>query len=88
MGSILETDQARVRDAAFRRLLRTGTAATAEQLAADLDRSHEEVTAAVTALAGRGSLRLDEHGAVIGAGGLSVQPDRHEIELDGRRFWT
>ena len=33
-------------------------------------------------------MRRNAAGEVVGSGGLSVVPDRHEIELDGRRFWT
>ena len=85
MGSIpdtdrLDTDRATVRDAA--------APVTTGQLATDLDRSQSQIAAALADLAERGEVRLDEHGAVSGAGGLSVHPDRHEIELDGRRFWT
>lgn len=35
-----------------------------------------------------GRIRRDKSGAVTGSAGLSVMPDRHEIELDGRRYWT
>ncbi len=33
-------------------------------------------------------MRRNTKGEVVGSGGLSVIPDRHEIELDGRRLWT
>jgi alkylmercury lyase len=88
MAGLLDTESAVVRDAAFRRLLRTGAPASTEQLAADLDRTPGEVSAAVATLHQRGSIRRDNDGAVTGAGGLSIQPDRHQIELGGRRFWT
>ncbi len=36
-----------------------------------------------------GRIRLDAEGRVMGAVGLSVEPDRHRIDLDdGRTFWT
>ncbi|MBJ7597967.1 organomercurial lyase [Candidatus Nephthysia bennettiae] len=35
-----------------------------------------------------GRIRLDDRRRVTGSGGLSVGPDRHQIELDGRKFWT
>src|SRR5262245_61829299 len=47
-----------------------------------------EVDAAVRHLQAAGQIRVDEAGAIIGSAGLSVIADRHEIELDGRRFWT
>jgi alkylmercury lyase len=79
---------ARVRDAAFARLLRTGSPATAGELATDLAVPVEEVWAAIAALHGAGRIRLDARGDVAGSAGLSVAADRHEIEIDGRRFWT
>jgi alkylmercury lyase len=36
----------------------------------------------------QGQIRLDEDGRIIDSTGLSIQPDRHEINLDGRQFWT
>jgi alkylmercury lyase len=35
-----------------------------------------------------GRIRRDETGRVVGSAGLSVIPDRHRIELNGRTFWT
>ena len=35
-----------------------------------------------------GRIRSDQDGLVVGSAGLSVSKDRHEIELEGRRFWT
>ena len=31
---------------------------------------------------------MDAEGKITGAAGLSVVPDRHEVEISGRRFWT
>jgi len=77
-----------VRGAAFRRLLRTGRPASSAQLAAELDKSEADIRAVVDELLGRGWLRGDDHDHVVGASGLSIHPDRHEIVLDGRQFWT
>jgi alkylmercury lyase len=35
-----------------------------------------------------GRIRRDGQGNLIGSAGLSVIRDRHEVEIDGRRFWT
>ncbi len=35
-----------------------------------------------------GRIRRDDTGRVVGSAGLSVIPDRHEIHLAGRTFWT
>lgn len=77
-----------VRVAAFRRLLRTGVAASLADIAAELAQPEEAVRAAADALRARGSLRFDPERRVVGAGGLSVTPDRHAITLAGRPFWT
>ncbi len=79
---------AEVRKAAFRRLLRTGTATPIADLASDLDRPEPEIVAAVEELKGQGRIRLDEEGRIVGTAGLSVSPDRHRIELGGRTLWT
>jgi alkylmercury lyase len=77
-----------VRGAAFRHLLRTAAPATPDQLADDLGQSPDQVRAALDTLRGQGVARLDATGRVIGAAGLSIRSDRHEIDLGGRRFWT
>ena len=77
-----------IRRHAFRRLLHTGTPVTPAWLAADLGRPQPDLTTAVTDMHDRGQLRLDDQGAITGAAGLSVTPDRHQIDLPGGRFWT
>jgi hypothetical protein len=71
-----------IRGAAFRRLI------SIEDLATDLGRSVEEVRRQMDELSRVGRVRLDNGGRVAGSGGLSIGPDRHQIELDGRKFWT
>lgn len=88
MNTITEPVAERVRGAAFRHLARTGAPTTAAQLAADLEYTEPAVQDAIDGLARHGSLRLDDQGQVVGSAGLSIQPDRHEIDLDGHRFWT
>ena len=77
-----------VRGAAFRRLLRTRTPVSPAQLADDLHHPEHDIRAAVDTLNQQGRVRLDAQGRVVGAAGLSIQPDRHQIDLDGHRFWT
>lgn len=74
--------------AAFRRLLRTAAPATPDQLARDLNQPPAQLRAAIDTLRRQGLARLDAAGQVIGAAGLSIRPDRHEIDLGGRRLWT
>jgi alkylmercury lyase len=77
-----------VSGAAFRQLLRTGTAAPISDLAADLDRPEPEIESAVEKLKSEGGIHVDDQGRVVGAAGLSIGPDRHRIELGDRTFWT
>lgn len=74
--------------AAFRRLLHTGEPATTTQLADDLQQPEATVQAAIDELHRQGQLRLDDDGRILGSAGLSIRPDRHEIHLNGRQFWT
>jgi alkylmercury lyase len=79
---------AAVDGAAFRRLLHTAQPASFAQVADDLHHPEPVVQAAIDDLRKQGQMRLDEHGRIIGSAGLSVEPDRHEINLEGRQFWT
>ncbi|HKW73139.1 MAG TPA: organomercurial lyase [Candidatus Dormibacteraeota bacterium] len=77
-----------VRNAAFRRLLSTASPVAVANLAEATGISSEEVSAVLEELHNAGRIRRDAGGRVIGSAGLNVTPDRHEIDLDGRRFWT
>ena len=88
---ILETSgdsQALVRTAAFRLLLARSEAIGAEELALHSGIKPERLFRLLDELDAAGRIRLNTAGEVVGSAGLSVVPDRHEIELDGRRFWT
>lgn len=69
-----------IRGAAFRRLLRTSSAATIEELAADLGRPAEDIGRRVHELDRLGRIRLDDGGRVARSAGLSIgarpAPDR------------
>lgn len=77
-----------VQRAAFRLLLARGKPITLAELAEHSGIRLEPVSKLVELLDGGGRIRRNAAGEVVGSGGLSVVPDRHEIELDGRRFWT
>ncbi len=88
---ILETpsdSQALVRRAAFRLLLARSEPVEAKELARATGIKLERLLPLLDILDGAGRIRRDGSGRVVGSAGLSVIPDRHEIELDGRRFWT
>ena len=88
---ILETpsdSQALIRRTAFRLLLARSEPVDEEQLAAATGISPSRLSKLLDTLESAGRIRRDGSGRVVGSAGLSVTPDRHEIELDGRRFWT
>ena len=77
-----------VRVAAFRRLLARSEPIAAEEIAAHTGIRTDRVAQLLDQLDGAGQMRRNASGHVVGSAGLNVVPDRHEIELDGRRFWT
>ncbi len=88
---VLETpsdSQALIRQVAFRLLLAQSEPIDLGQLATATGINSERLSALLEDLDHAGRIRRDESGRVIGSAGLSVMPDRHEIELDGRKFWT
>ncbi len=80
--------QTLVQRAAFQLLLARGGAIGLNDLAQHSGVRLESVSNLVDLLDGAGRVRRNVAGEVVGSGGLSVIADRHEIELDGRRFWT
>jgi len=80
--------EARIRRVAFRLLLAESEPIAVEQLSAATGIELERLRPLLDELAMAGRIRRDESGRVVGSAGLSIIPDRHEIELDGRRFWT
>jgi len=80
--------QALLRKAAFQLLLARGDAIDLDSLQAHTGLSSESVSTMVGVLDSAGRIRRNTKGEVVGSCGLSVIPDRHEIELDGRRLWT
>jgi alkylmercury lyase len=66
------------------RLLAEGRPVSSERLAAALDRSHEEVEAAIRQLP---NVEFDERGAIIAAG-LSLSPTPHQFLVNGHSLYT
>ena len=88
---ILETpsdSQDLIRRAAFRVLLAHSEPIDVDQLTTATGINTKRLSSLLDELDGAGRIRRDESGRVIGSAGLSVIPDQHQIELDGRRFWT
>jgi Alkylmercury lyase len=80
--------QALIRTAAFRLLLAQHDVLSVEELVAATGIRREKLAGHLQELDRAGRIRRDQAGGVVGSAGLSVTKDRHEIELDGRTFWT
>ncbi len=88
---ILETpsdSQALIRRIAFRLLLTQSEPIDVDQLSAATGIKTDRLSPSLDELDSAGRIRRDGGGRVVGSAGLSVIPDRHEIELEGRKFWT
>jgi alkylmercury lyase len=73
---------------AFWLLLDHGHPVEVGALADALQREPAAVAAAVDRLAQAGRNRRDRAGRLLGSHGLSVVPTRHELMVDGKRYWT
>ncbi|TMC39215.1 MAG: hypothetical protein E6J28_04010 [Chloroflexi bacterium] len=80
--------QAVVRTAAFRLLLERSAPLGPDDLQQATGIRRERLVGLLDDLDRAGRIRRDERGNVVGSAGLSVTADRHEIHLDGRRYWT
>lgn len=85
---VLDSDAARVRQAAFRRLVATVAPVDVATLAVDTDLTPDQVESSLADLAVSGAVARHPAGPVVAAGGLSAIPSRHQLRLDGRQFWT
>jgi len=77
-----------VRAAGFRLLLAEGRPVTIDELATALCSDADTVGSLVATLDGRGWIRRDADGRLIGSAGLSVVAWRHEMHVGERLFWT
>lgn len=77
-----------VRTAAFQLLVTRAEAIASEALAEVTGLSLDRLAVLLDQLDRAGRIRRDGAGRVVGSAGLSVIPDRHEIEVEGRQFWT
>jgi alkylmercury lyase len=84
----LSDSQALIRRIAFRLLLEQSQPIGVEELSAATGIKSDRLLGLLDELDSGGRIRRDEGGHVVGSAGLSVIPDRHEIELEGRKFWT
>ncbi len=73
---------------AFGLLLKTGAPVEVDELARSMQADAAVLTGTLDRLARAGRIRLDPAGRLIGSAGLSVVPDRHQLVIEDRTFWT
>ncbi len=77
-----------LRTVAFRLLFTGAEPIAPETLARASGIRLDQLAPLIDQLDQAGRIRRDGAGRVVGSAGLSVTPDRHEIVVEGRRFWT
>ena len=77
-----------VRTAAFRLLLAKRGPIGEEALATETGINPDRLNELLQELDQAGWIQRDDARRVVGSAGLSIVPDRHEIEIGGHRFWT
>lgn len=88
-GRIRVSDRHRVvQAAAFALLLAHGRPVSGHQIAERTELTHADVEALLADFDAVGRVRFDLDGHVVGIAGLSIEPTRHRIDLDGTIRWT
>lgn len=80
--------KALVRAASFRLLLARSEPVGEEMLATETGIPPDRLNELLQELDQAGWIRRDDAANVVGSAGLSIRPDRHEIEVGGHQFWT
>lgn len=80
--------ESKVEVIAFQTLLRSGERVKVESIGKELGRKTDDVMTDIKALQCKGHIELDNEGFIVGVGGLSSAPTKHELSIDGRRFWA
>jgi hypothetical protein len=81
----VETD---ILAAAFQTLLRSGERVKMQFLGQVVGWKTDDIIAHTKVLQRRGHIQLDDEGFIVGAAGLSSVPTKHDLLVDGRRFWA
>jgi len=73
---------------ALQTLLQTVQPISVDNLAKTMETSAVTISSRVDELRQLGQVCLDSDGYIIGAVGLSLTPTRHELSIDGTRYWA
>lgn len=72
----------------FGALLNSGKRFSAESLNDGRDRETGATMKRLKALQQAGLVQIDADGFIVGAAGLTLTPTKHEMSIDGRKFWA
>ncbi len=74
--------------AAFKSLLCTGQHVTVGDLVASMNLDNSTVIGCVDRMRQGGYITVNSEGFIEGAAGINLAPTKHEITIEGRKFWT
>lgn len=77
-----------VRSAGFRLLLEDGRPIDREEWAAAAETDIGALNTILEGTETKGRVALDTEGRLVGIAGLTIEPTRHEVEIDGTTRWT
>jgi hypothetical protein len=83
-----DVQEKQILTAAFGTLPNTGHRISISDLSTGANLDSEKTSECMESMHRSGYLKLDFDQFIVAAAGLSVSPTKHEIFLDGRRFWT
>jgi len=86
--SFEDAEEADILAVAFKTLLRGGERIIVDSLSKAMDRKKDDVMARIKTLQGAGHVQLDGEECIVGVGGLSLLPTKHEMSIEGRTFWA
>jgi alkylmercury lyase len=79
---------AALRSSGFRLLLETGEPVTKERWAEGAGVPSDTLDEVLASARARGRVELDAEDRLVGLAGLTVEPNRHRVDIDGEERWT
>lgn len=77
-----------LRNTGFRLLFSSGAPLPLEVLSVETRYGIEELESIFERPDVAGRVRRDQAGSIVGIAGLSIEPTPHEVQVNGKRFWT
>jgi alkylmercury lyase len=77
-----------LRSAGFRLLLELGSPVEQKAWAATAGVDQDTLSEVLESAEARGRVELDSEGRLVGIAGLTIEPTRHRLDIDGNERWT